>query len=123
MEIVSHDLFRVTRDADFEVSDEANDLLRAVEDELRRRRFGEVVRLEVSASMDPELRTRLLDWLDLDDIQVYDVEGMLDLGDLWQIVGRLGRPRRAALAELDPADPPAPGQGRRRRTPSRTCSR
>jgi len=44
MEIISHDLFRVTRDADFEVSDEANDLLRAVEDELRRRRFGEVVR-------------------------------------------------------------------------------
>jgi polyphosphate kinase len=85
MEIVSHDLFRVTRDADFEVSDEANDLLRAVEDELRRRRFGEVVRLEVSASMDPELRTRLLDWLDVDDLQVYDVEGLLDLGDLWQI--------------------------------------
>ncbi len=87
MKIVSHELFRVTRDADFEVSDEANDLLRAVEDELRRRRFGEVVRLEVSASMDPELRTRLVDWLDLDDIQVYDVEGMLDLGDLWAIVG------------------------------------
>ena len=53
MEIVSHDLFRVTRDADFEVSDEADDLLRAVEDELRRRRFGEVVRLEVGARMNP----------------------------------------------------------------------
>jgi polyphosphate kinase len=91
MEIVSHDLFRVTRDADFEVSDEANDLLRAVEDELRRRRFGEVVRLEVSATMDPELRTRLLDWLDVDEVQVYDVEGLLDLGDLWQIAG-IGRP-------------------------------
>src|SRR6201999_2462437 len=63
MEIISHDLFRVTRDADFEISDEADDLLRAVENELRRRRFGEVVRLEVSATMDPELRTRLLDWL------------------------------------------------------------
>src|SRR6202042_2412219 len=73
MEIVSHDLFRVTRDADFGVSDEANDLLQAVEDELRRRRFGEVVRLEVSASMDPELRTRLLDWLDDHEVQVYDV--------------------------------------------------
>ena len=85
MEIVSHDLFRVTRDADFEVSDEANDLLQAVEDELRRRRFGEVVRLEVSATMDPELRTRLIEWLDVDEIQVYDVEGLLDLGDLWQI--------------------------------------
>ena len=53
MEILSHDLFRVTRDADFEVSDEADDLLQAVEDELRRRRFGEVVRLEVGAGMDP----------------------------------------------------------------------
>ena len=47
MEILRHDFFRVTRDADFTVSDEADDLLRAVEDELRRRRFGEVVRLEV----------------------------------------------------------------------------
>ena len=52
MEILRHDYFRVTRDADFTVSDEADDLLRAVEDELRRRRFGEVVRLEIS-SMDP----------------------------------------------------------------------
>ena len=49
MEIVTHDFFRVTRDADFTVSDEADDLLRAVEYELRRRRFGEVVRLELGA--------------------------------------------------------------------------
>ena len=44
MEIVDYDVFRVTRDADFTVYDEADDLLRAVEQELRRRRFGEVVR-------------------------------------------------------------------------------
>ena len=85
MEILSHDLFRVTRDADFEVSDEADDLLQAVEDELRRRRFGEVVRLEVGAGMDPALRTRLIEWLNVDEVQVYDVDGLLDLGDLWQI--------------------------------------
>ena len=42
MRILSYDFFRVTRDAEFEVSDEADDLLQAVEDELRRRRFGEV---------------------------------------------------------------------------------
>jgi polyphosphate kinase len=87
MEIISHDLFRVTRDADFEVSDEADDLLQAVEDELRRRRFGEVVRLEVGAGMDPLLRARLIEWLDVDEVQVYDVDGLLDLGDLWQIAG------------------------------------
>ncbi|MGP0048408.1 MAG: polyphosphate kinase 1 [Solirubrobacteraceae bacterium] len=85
MEILGHDLFRVTRDADFEISDEADDLLQAVEDELRRRRMGEVVRLEVAAGMDPELRMRLLEWLDVDEVQVYDVDGLLDLGDLWQI--------------------------------------
>jgi polyphosphate kinase len=90
LDILSYDLFRVTRDADFEVSDEADDLLQAVEDELRRRRFGEVVRLEVGASMDPALRSRLIEWLDVDEVQVYDVEGMLDLGDLWQIAGLEG---------------------------------
>jgi polyphosphate kinase len=92
MEIISHDLFRVTRDADFEVSDEADDLLQAVEDELRRRRFGEVVRLEVGASIDPALRTHLIEWLGVEETQVYDVDGMLDLGDLWQIAGLEGFP-------------------------------
>jgi polyphosphate kinase len=92
MDIVSYDLFRVTRDADFEVSDEADDLLQAVEDELRRRRFGEVVRLEVGASMDPALRSRLIEWLGVSELQVYDVEGMLDLSDLWQIAGLDGHP-------------------------------
>jgi polyphosphate kinase len=87
MNIISFDLFRVTRDADFEVSDEADDLLQAVEDELRRRRFGEVVRLEVGASMEPALRTRLIEWLGVDEVQVYDVDGMLDMSDLWQIAG------------------------------------
>jgi polyphosphate kinase len=87
MEIKSYDLFRVTRDADFEVNDEADDLLQAVEDELRRRRFGEVVRLEVGASMDPALRARLIEWLGVDELQVYNVDGLLDMSDLWQIVG------------------------------------
>jgi polyphosphate kinase len=92
MDILSYDLFRVTRDADFEVSDEADDLLQAVEDELRRRRFGEVVRLEVGAGMDPGLRTRLIEWLNVDEVQVYDVDGLLDLGDLWQIASVKDKP-------------------------------
>ena len=92
VEILSHDLFRVTRDADFEVSDEADDLLRAVEDELRRRRFGEVVRLEVGAGMDPGLRTRLIEWTGVEELQVYDVDGLLDLGDLMQIASIKDKP-------------------------------
>ncbi|HEV2873530.1 MAG TPA: polyphosphate kinase 1 [Thermoleophilaceae bacterium] len=85
MEILRHDFFRVTRDADFTVSDEADDLLRAVEDELRRRRFGEVVRLEVSSSMDPDMRSYLVEQLTIDEEQVIDVEGLLDLDDLWAL--------------------------------------
>ncbi len=86
MEILDHGVFRVTRDADFEVSDEADDLLRAVEAELRRRRFGEVVRVEVNTEMSDVLRDRLASALSVDDEQVYSVDGLLDLRDLWQIV-------------------------------------
>ena len=87
MEITAHDYFRVTRDADFTVSDEADDLVRAVEQELRQRRFGEVVRLEVGDTMEPELRRQLVEWIGLEERQVYDTQGMLDLSDLWDIHG------------------------------------
>ncbi len=90
MEIAGHGFFRVTRDADFEVSDEADDLLQAVEAELRRRRFGEAVRLEVDVNIDPGVREQLRDALDLEERQVYDVDGLLGLGDLWQIYGLRG---------------------------------
>jgi polyphosphate kinase len=90
MEIVDHGFFRVTRDADFDISDEADDLLRAVETELRRRRFGEVVRLEVDRGMSAALRSELTDALEVEERQVYDVEGLLDPTDLWQIVGLPG---------------------------------
>ena len=86
MEIVDHGFFRVTRDADFEVSDEADDLLRAVEAELRRRRFGEVVRLEVDSKMSGDLRGELTEALEVEERQVYVIDGLLDLTDLWQIV-------------------------------------
>ena len=90
MEIVEHGFFRVTRDADFEVSDEADDLLQAVEAELRRRRFGEAVRLEVGVDIDADVRRLLTDALDVEPRQVYVVDGLLDTGDLWQIYGLRG---------------------------------
>ncbi len=86
MEIVAHTVFRVTRDADFTVSDEADDLLEAVEAQLRRRRFGEVVRLELARDADPALRARLLTELEVEERDVYEVDGLLDPVDLWQIV-------------------------------------
>ena len=84
-EVVDHGYFRVTRDADFNVSDEADDLLQAVQDEIRRRRFGEVVRLEIAAGMNPKLREQLIDALRLEEREVYDVDGLIDLGDLGKI--------------------------------------
>ncbi len=86
MEVLDTGFFRVTRDADFKVSDEADDLLQAVEAELRRRRFGEVVRVEVDARMPIGLRDALTQALELEPRQLYAVDGLLDLNDLWQIV-------------------------------------
>src|SRR5882757_675432 len=83
MEIADYNVFRVTRDADLEVSDDAADLLQAVEDELRRRRFGEIVRVEVGADCSPRLLSELSGLLGVDDEEVYPVDGLLDMGALW----------------------------------------
>nr|MBA2384109.1 polyphosphate kinase 1 [Actinomycetota bacterium] len=85
MEVTECAAFRVTRDADFEVSDEADDLLEAVELELRRRRFGGAVRLETSASMSSRMLEQLRRGLDVTAQQVYPVSGLLDLADLSEI--------------------------------------
>jgi polyphosphate kinase len=84
-DVIDHGYFRVTRDADFTVSDEADDLLQAVQDELRRRRFGEVVRLEIASGMNPKLREQLVGALRLEDREVYDVDGLIDLADLGDV--------------------------------------
>ena len=86
MEIVEYNVFRVTRDADLEVSDGAADLLQAVEDELRRRRFGEIVRVEVGADCPEPLLDELAGLLGVQDDEVYPVDGPLDMGALWQLV-------------------------------------
>jgi polyphosphate kinase len=86
VEILERAVFRVTRDADFEVSDDADDLLEAVESQLRRRRFGDVVRLEVSSSASSEMVARLQSGLGADETQVYRVEGLLDLSELRELV-------------------------------------
>ncbi|MEZ5101494.1 MAG: polyphosphate kinase 1 [Thermoleophilia bacterium] len=91
MEIVERSAFRVTRDADFEVSDEADDLLEAVELEVRRRRFGDVVRLEVEGTVSERMLERLLEGLDATPDEVVRIDGMLDLADLMQVAG-LDRP-------------------------------
>ncbi len=86
MDVVDSHLFRVTRNADFTVEeDEADDLLMAIEEELRRRRFGEAVRLEVERTMPAATRTLLLRGLGLEAEDCYEITGMLDLTALFRI--------------------------------------
>ncbi len=92
MEVVETHMFRVTRNADLAIEeDEADDLLMAIEEELRRRRFGEAVRLEVERSMPAATRNLLQRGLGLEADDAYEVGGLLDLTALWRIV-ELDRP-------------------------------
>jgi polyphosphate kinase len=76
-------IFRVTRDADIELrEDEAGDLLRTMEQHLRRRRFGMAVRLEVSSTMPSKMVKSLTNSLELAEDDVYVIDGTLDIPDL-----------------------------------------
>jgi len=105
MEILERSLFRVTRDGDLEVADEADDLLEAVEFQLRRARFGEVTRLEVSGSMSQAMLEQLQPGLRVADELVYPLEGMLDLADLGELY-KLDRPDLKNDPWLPQARPP-----------------
>jgi polyphosphate kinase len=81
--------FRVTRNADLAVEeDEADDLLLAIEQELRKRRVGKsAVRLEIQASTPENVRSMLMEELSLEEKDVYELEGLLGLADLMSFMG------------------------------------
>jgi len=84
MEVLGHHVFRVTRDADFELSDESEDLLEAIAIVLRQRsKSGHVVRLEVDAQVTDEVQELLCRELELSDHDVSVIDGTLDLSGLW----------------------------------------
>ena len=88
MEIREHHAFRVTRNEDVEVEkDDAENLLKALERELVRRRFGPPVRLEVEENIDPYVLDLLVSELDITSLEVFRLPGPLDLTGLWTIVG------------------------------------
>jgi polyphosphate kinase len=90
--VLDHFPFRVTRNADLTLEEEeADDLLEAVEVELRRRRFGRAVRLEIDMAMSSEIRDLLQRELDIEDDDIYPLAGPLDLGGLWAL-NALDRP-------------------------------
>ena len=84
MSILESYAFRVTRNADLSVEeDEADDLLLAIEKELQKRRIGgSSVRLEIESSVPPEIRSTIIRELGLEENDVYDIDGLVSLGDL-----------------------------------------
>ncbi len=105
MTVSEHHVFRVTRNADLSVEeDEAGDLLAAVELELHRRRFGQAVRLEVSAGISSDLLDMLVAAVDVPDTNVYLFDVPIDLSGLHPLTG-LDRPDLAA-APWAPVTPP-----------------
>ena len=86
MSIEGSYLFRITRNSDIVLEeDEADDLLLAIEEELRKRRFGSVVRLEVLTGMPKSILSSLMNDLELEEADIYEVEGMVRLNDLFSL--------------------------------------
>ncbi len=88
MSVGRADLFRVTRNADLTLhEDEADDLMVALEVELRRRRFGEALRVEIQSGMSHDFLSLLRSELDIDKSNIYVTDAPLALHDLWNLYG------------------------------------
>ncbi len=82
VEVIDTALFRLTRNAEVRRDEEvAEDLIEMIEEVLEQRRFASVVRIEIEASADPRIRETLQDHLDLEDHEIYDLDGPLDYQD------------------------------------------
>lgn len=113
MQILDHHLFRVTRNEDLEIDeDESENLLKSLERELSRRRFGAPIRLEISDDMDSVTLDLLIRELGMDDGEVYRLPGILGLNQLFQ-VSSIQRPelkyRKHVPTTALPLQPPEPG--------------
>ncbi|MEM9879939.1 MAG: RNA degradosome polyphosphate kinase [Pseudomonadota bacterium] len=85
-DILSHGAFRVIRDSDIEVEEEAEDLVRVFETLLKRRRRGNVIRLKVEATMPTKLKRMVVRELDVDERDVVEVAGILGINDLSSLI-------------------------------------
>lgn len=80
--------FRITRDAELDISDEeADDLISTLKEELLKQRFGAVVRLEICATTPPEIRNILMERLEIGEEDIYDIHGLVGLVDLMSLSG------------------------------------
>lgn len=98
MRVIDSHPFRVTRNADFEIQElEASDLLESMEQSVRQRRFGDVIRLSVNTDMPRQVKELLIDNLEVDPNDVYAFDGPLGLSDLMALV---------SIDRYDLKDPP-----------------
>jgi polyphosphate kinase len=92
MEVVSAHLFRILRDADMEIQElEADDLLETMQQSIRRRKFGSVVHVAIYDNMPPEIRSLLIENLEVDHNDLYVLQSPLDLSCLWQLYNNIER--------------------------------
>ena len=92
MEVLSHHIFRVTRNEDFVIDeDDTENLIQQLEKELSRRKFGPPIRLEIEEDVDESVLELLMRELGISDQEVYRLEGELDLTGMYQIAA-LDRP-------------------------------
>ena len=85
-DIIEHGIFRVLRDSEMEVDEEAEDLVVSFESALRRRRRGTVIRLSTSSSMPDDLRALVVSNLDTSEEEVFALQEMVGLADLSQLI-------------------------------------
>ncbi|MWB97706.1 RNA degradosome polyphosphate kinase [Agromyces seonyuensis] len=115
MEIIEHHVFRVTRNEDVEIEeDETENLIKALEQELLRRRFGPPIRLEVSDDMDGATLELLVRELDISQQEIFRLPAPLDLGGLFDL-SKLDRPELhyppqppVTAAAFQPSEPNRP---------------
>ena len=98
--------FRITRDSDLDIDEEADDLLVEIEHSLKKRQRGDPVRLEIPSKCDAALKQFLIDMLDVSDKEIYEVSGYIDL-TFFSKFGGLDGLDSLRFKPIVPVNPPA----------------
>lgn len=89
-EVIASGCYRVMRNADLDIDeDEAEDLLKEIEEQVRKRRFGEIIRIEVDENIDSELLDFIIRELEISHTDIFSVNGPIDLTFLMKVYGAL----------------------------------